>query len=388
MALSIFLLSSSAISIAQGRDQGDSHIAINRSIQMLLLTPSGRFRKSISPHAAGLPNVLSIFPNKIHTVHTTLTSWEFLGLYGNGQKTLYGGSEATESSWLWRKAKFGKDIIIGVLDSGVWPESERFSDHGTGPIPERWKGTCETGEQFHSSHCNKKLIGVRFFSRGLHDGPEAYAKANQEVLSPRDVVGHGTHVASTAGGRFVRNTNWFDYTKGTAKGGAPDSCLAIYKICWRNVTASTIRCEDSHILSAFDMGIHHGVDIISASLGDSASLNLRPLERSMPCRKALWWWEMVLVLRGKDCQNGGIILLWVPMLACQVSSQANVYERVFGSQRSPGKDCGMLERADASTYVKFLKLLCVWQRSYSGYTASDNFEKLKTCSFHGTFFIL
>ncbi|EFJ12069.1 hypothetical protein SELMODRAFT_125113, partial [Selaginella moellendorffii] len=72
--------------------------------------------KSTSSHTAGLPNVLSVFLNKIHTVHTT-NSWEFLGLYGNGEKSLYGASGATESSWLWRRAKFGKDIIIGVLDS-------------------------------------------------------------------------------------------------------------------------------------------------------------------------------------------------------------------------------------------------------------------------------
>ncbi|EFJ11997.1 hypothetical protein SELMODRAFT_425831 [Selaginella moellendorffii] len=187
------------------------------------------YRHGFSGFSARLPNVLSVFPNKIHTVHTTLTSWEFLGLYGNGQKSLYGASEATESSWLWRKAKFGKDIIIGVLDSGA-----------------------------------------RFFTHGLQDAPEAYVKAHQEVLSPRDVQGYGTHVTSTAGGRFVRNANWFGYAKGTAKGGAPDSCLAIYKVYWRNVTASTVRCENAHILSAFDMGIHDGVDIISASFGGSA----------------------------------------------------------------------------------------------------------------------
>ncbi|XP_024516526.1 subtilisin-like protease SBT5.4 [Selaginella moellendorffii] len=128
------------------------------------------------------------------------------------------------------------------------------------------KGACETGEQFNASHCRKKLIGARFFTHGLQDGPEAYAKAHQEVLSPRDVQGHGTHVASTPGGRFMRNANWFGYAKGTAKGGAPDSRLAIYKICWRNI----VRCPDSHILSAFDMGIHDGVDIISASFGGPA----------------------------------------------------------------------------------------------------------------------
>ncbi|EFJ11994.1 hypothetical protein SELMODRAFT_425827 [Selaginella moellendorffii] len=304
MALSIclyFLLSLSAISISQGRDQGDTHIVylgnVDKSLHPDAVTSShhallgdvlgsvkaaresigfsyrhgfsgfsARLTEEQASKLSGLPNVLSVFRNEIHTVHTT-NSWEFLGLYGSGEKSLFGASEATESSWLWKKSKFGKDVIIGVLDSGVWPESESFSEHGMGPIPERWKGACETGEQFNASHCNKKLIGARFFSHGLQDGPEAYAKAHQEVLSPRDVHGHGTHTASTAGGRFVRNANWLGYAKGTAKGGAPDSRLAIYKICWRNITDGSARCPDSHVLSAFDMGIHDGVDIISASFG-------------------------------------------------------------------------------------------------------------------------
>ncbi|EFJ12001.1 hypothetical protein SELMODRAFT_125066 [Selaginella moellendorffii] len=285
----------------QGRDHGDTHIVylgnVDKSLHPEAVTSShhallrdilgsdeaareslgfsyrhgfsgfsARLTEEQAAKISSLPNVLSIFPNKIRKIHTT-NSWEFLGLYGSGENSLFGASESTESSWLWHNTKYGKDVIIGVFDSGVWPESKSFLDHGMKSIPKRWKGTCETGEKFNASHCNKKLIGARFFSHGLQDGPEAYAKAHREILSPRDVNGHGTHTASTAGGRFVRNANWLGYAKGTAKGGAPDAHLAIYKICWRNITDDRVGCPDAHVLSAFDMGIHDGVDIISASFG-------------------------------------------------------------------------------------------------------------------------
>ncbi|EFJ23881.1 hypothetical protein SELMODRAFT_18118, partial [Selaginella moellendorffii] len=66
---------------------------------------SARLTEEQAARISGLPNVLSVFPNEIHTVHTT-NSWETLSL------------EATESSWLWKEAKYCKDVIIGVLDSG------------------------------------------------------------------------------------------------------------------------------------------------------------------------------------------------------------------------------------------------------------------------------
>lgn len=53
------------------------------------------------------PNVVSIFLNKKHKLHTT-HSWDFLGLERHG--------EFPEAS-LWRRSS-GEDIIIGNLDTG------------------------------------------------------------------------------------------------------------------------------------------------------------------------------------------------------------------------------------------------------------------------------
>lgn len=81
------------------------------------------------------PDVVSISLNQRRSLRTT-PSWEFVGLENN---------EAIPSSSLWKKARFGEDVIIGNLDIGVWLESKSFNDEGMGPIPKRWRGICQTG---------------------------------------------------------------------------------------------------------------------------------------------------------------------------------------------------------------------------------------------------
>src|SRR5215468_8270457 len=98
-------------------------------------------------------------------------------------------------------------MIIGMLDTGVWPEHPSFSDrtgqNSTGvegkldyhQIP-GWHGKCVPGEDFNASDCNQKLIGCQYFVEGFG----VANLAETEFLSCRDAVGHGTHTASTAGG--------------------------------------------------------------------------------------------------------------------------------------------------------------------------------------------
>ncbi|KAH7543418.1 hypothetical protein FEM48_Zijuj02G0181800 [Ziziphus jujuba var. spinosa] len=56
---------------------------------------------------------------------------------------------------------------LSGLDSGDWPKSENFQDHGiTSQIPSKWKGKCDVGQDFNSFLCNSKLLGVKTFQRG------------------------------------------------------------------------------------------------------------------------------------------------------------------------------------------------------------------------------
>ncbi|RVW49781.1 Subtilisin-like protease SBT1.3 [Vitis vinifera] len=158
---------------------------------------------------------------------------------------------------------FGEDMVIGILDTGIWPESESFQDKGMAPVPDRWRGACESGAEFNSSLCNRKLIGARSFSKALKQRGLNISTPD-DYDSPRDFYGHGTHTSSTAAGSPVADANYFGYAKGTATGIAPKARLAMYKVLFYN---DTYESAASDTLAGIDQAIADGVDLMSLSLG-------------------------------------------------------------------------------------------------------------------------
>ncbi|KAA8515017.1 hypothetical protein F0562_018196 [Nyssa sinensis] len=211
-----------------------------------------------------MDEVVSVFqshPRK-YSLQTT-RSWVFSGLEEGKQLN------QMKKGDLLLKAKYGKDIIVGLVDTGVWPESKSFSDEGLGPVPKSWKGICQTGDAFNSSHCNKKIIGARYYLKGYE---QYYGPLNTtlDFQSPRDKNGHGTHTSSTVGGRSVPNASALGgFACGTASGGAPLVRLAIYKVCWAiptKVKAGGTSCFTEDMLAAIDDAIADGIDVLSISI--------------------------------------------------------------------------------------------------------------------------
>ncbi|CAM0943026.1 unnamed protein product [Alopecurus aequalis] len=163
---------------------------------------------------AEFPEVVSVKLNTFHKPHTT-RSWDFLGLDYH---------QPPQQPGLLQRANYGEDVIIGVIDTGIWPESRSFDDNGYGPVPGRWKGKCQTGEMFNATSCNRKIIGARWYARGID---AEFLKSDYK--SPRDIDGHGTHVASTIAGVEVRGVSYGGLGTGVARGGAPRARLGIYK---------------------------------------------------------------------------------------------------------------------------------------------------------------
>ncbi|TXG74190.1 hypothetical protein EZV62_002769 [Acer yangbiense] len=182
---------------------------------------------------SSMDEVVFVFPSRTLQLRTT-RSWNFMGF--------------NES--ISRKRNIESNIIVGVIDSGIWPESESFSDEGFGPPPKKWKGACSGGKNFT---CNNKIIGARY-----------YNSASSEI-SARDEEGHGSHTASTAAGNLVKDASFFGLAKGRARGGVPSARIAAYKVCYPE------GCASADILSAFDDAIADGVDLITISIGGDPS---------------------------------------------------------------------------------------------------------------------
>jgi subtilisin family serine protease len=189
---------------------------------------------------------------------------------------------------LWARGIKGENIIIGILDSGIWPESASFSDRtGAGPngqpgrlsyhqIPS-WHGKCaseeETDGSFDANLCNQKLIGAQYFcvSKGCDD------VLPHEFLSPRDFNGHGTHTASTAGGNEGVIPTGAAALFGTVNGIAPRARIAAYKICWDDGEG---RCfaDSGDAVAAIDQAVADGVDVLNYSIAGTSTNYLDSVE--------------------------------------------------------------------------------------------------------------
>ena len=191
---------------------------------------------------------------------------EFLGL-PDGLWSRLGGTDHA-----------GEDVIVGVIDSGIYPEHPSFADtpiapDGTrryiGPSydapPASWHGTCQEGERFPATSCNNKLIGARFFL----DGFGADMIAEEDFLSPRDADGHGTGIASIAAGNYGVDPQYLgnDLGLGVISGIAPRARIAVYKAAWIVPTLEGSVLSDSDTAAAIDTAVADGVDILNLSLG-------------------------------------------------------------------------------------------------------------------------
>ncbi|MGH2492433.1 MAG: S8 family serine peptidase, partial [Candidatus Limnocylindria bacterium] len=183
----------------------------------------------------------------------TATTPDFLGL-----------KDATNG--LWTLGFKGEDVIIGILDSGIWPESASFSDRDRDgkrayqQIP-GFHGKCRPGENFNASMCNQKLIAAQYYCAAR---PCTTGVLPHEFVSPRDYNGHGTHTASTAGGNEGTVTTQGAALFGTVNGIAPRARISAYKIGWDNGQGGA-GANTGDVVAAIDQAIADGVDVLNYS---------------------------------------------------------------------------------------------------------------------------
>ena len=182
----------------------------------------------------------------------------------------------------------GENVVIGIVDGGVWPENPSVSDKvdasgkpvsyaqpGTvvySPLPAgQFTGVCQAGEGFTAAMCNNKLVGARYFRAGfVASGRQHW---HLDYVSPRDEDGHGSHTMSTAGGNSDADAVVGGASVGPISGIAPRARLAAYKICWSYPNPDGTRhipgCFPSDSVAAIDQAVIDGVDVINFSIAGS-----------------------------------------------------------------------------------------------------------------------
>ncbi|KAK4481393.1 hypothetical protein RD792_012283 [Penstemon davidsonii] len=78
---------------------------------------------------------------------------------------------------------------------------------------------------------------------------------------PREDMVYVTHIATTAAGRQVSSSVYYDLANGTAQGGSFASRIAMCRVC-----LAGHGCLGYAILKSFEDAISYGVDILSVSI--------------------------------------------------------------------------------------------------------------------------
>jgi subtilisin family serine protease len=208
----------------------------------------------LTPEQAGAlesaKGVVAVTKDQFHQT-TTDSSPAFLGL------TAAGGA--------YQRGVDGRGVVVGVIDTGIWPEHPSFAGAGfpappTGPLP------CQFGNTAHNPNdapfsCNNKLVGAR---QMLATYRSLIGAAPDEFNSARDDNGHGSHTASTAAGNDNVSATVLGTPRGQISGIAPRAHLIAYK------GLGNLGGFTSDLVAAINQAVADGVDVINYSIGSTS----------------------------------------------------------------------------------------------------------------------
>ena len=259
-----------------------------------------------------MSDVVQVWKDELMQPQTNTTP-RFLGLAGrNG---------------VWKDDRLlGEDIVVGVIDTGIWPEHPSFADTGCdaddgyagrgcdrkyryktcldreekdreqykaarfGAPPPTFTGSaCDFGNAAYNPldtpfECNDKLLSARYYAGGFStpgstnldgSGGDGIGLIPGEYLSARDQDGHGSHTGSTAAGNLYVPASIGGERMGRVSGMAPRARVAAYKVCWNGTfppAGYDNGCYSSDSMAAIDQAVADGVDVINFSIGGASTV--------------------------------------------------------------------------------------------------------------------
>ena len=181
----------------------------------------------------------------------------------NAIRPLAGTADAGTGSGAPGPEHGGAGVVIGLVDTGLAPESPLFAQVRDRADDSGFTGTCESGPDWVSASCNGKVVGAHWFIDGF--GTDRVRAAT--TLSPRDTDGHGTQMASIAAGDSGVPVRVGAERLGRFGGMAPEAQVAVYKACWSAPDPTDDGCATADLVSAIDQATADGVDVLSLSVG-------------------------------------------------------------------------------------------------------------------------
>lgn len=212
-----------------------------------------RIRPSELGAISRLAGVAAVLPDRLEKVQTNVSP----GFIGAGALWQSLGGQGSA----------GEGVVVGVLDTGIWPEHASYSDpdpagkpYAAPPPPLSGTRACEFSGGANPGPaflCNNKLIGADRFM-ATYDA--IIGLLPNEYSTARDENGHGTHTSSTAAGNRSVAASIFGLARGTVSGIAPRAHVIMYKVCGDQ------GCFNSDSVAAIQEAIQDGVDVVNFSI--------------------------------------------------------------------------------------------------------------------------
>ena len=175
----------------------------------------------------------------------------------------------------------GSNVIVGDIDTGVWPEHPMLAP-GTLGAPAGGLKACQFGDGSDVAHlgptftCNNKLIGAyaktATYMANTGAGAVEFCNNTTHQCSARDSEGHGTHTTTTAAGDCVASAMLYGVQRGPVCGIAPGARVIEYRVCLAG------GCFGSDSVSAVQQAITDGVNVINFSISGGANPYTDPVE--------------------------------------------------------------------------------------------------------------